>query len=163
VLVLNLRCTSVTLNTKKQAIDGHVQISQSNNHVFICLSSLMTPNQSSKFNKILKDNKDACEYSINQRHHCKPNKFFFFFFFSFFFSINESKWFLNYQQKTTQSSSHNQTNNQYSPQLKVDIILNVQTNACENQRQVFKLKYKGKGKKALDSMTNSSSYFLQND
>ena len=49
-----------------------------------------------------------------------------------------------------------------SPQLKVDIILNVQTNACENQRQVFKLKYKRKGKKALDSMTNSLSYFLQN-
>ena len=120
----------------------------------------MTPNQSSKFNKILKDNKDACEYSINQRHHCKPIKKFFF---SFFFSINESKWFLNYQQKTTQSSSHNQTNNQYSFQLKVDIILNVQTNACENQRQVFKLKYKRKGKKALDSMTNSLSYFLQND
>ena len=131
VLVLSLRCTSVILNTKKHALDGHVQISQSNNHVFICLSSLMTSNQSSKFNKILKDNKDACEYNINQRHHCKPNNFFYFF-------INESKWFLNYQQETTQNSSHNQTNNQYSPQLKVDIVLNVQTNACENQRQVFK-------------------------
>ena len=52
--------------------------------MFICLSSLMTSNQSSKFNKILKDNKDACEYSINQRHHCKPNKKIFFCFFFFF-------------------------------------------------------------------------------
>ena len=60
--------------------------------------------------------------------------------------------------RTAQSSSHNQ----YSPQLKVDIVLNVLTNAYENQRQVFELKYKGKGKKALDIITNSSSYFLQN-
>ena len=137
VLMLSLRCTSVTLNTQKQAIDGHVQISQSNNHVFICLSSLMISNQSPEFNQILKDNNEACEYSINQRHHCKPNNFFFLFLI-FFFLINESKWFLNYQQETTQSSSHNQTNNQYSPQLKVDIVLNVQTNACENKIQVFK-------------------------
>jgi hypothetical protein len=100
--VLGLRCTSVTLNTKKQAIDAHVQISQSNNHVFICLSSPMTSNQSSKFNKILKDNKDACEYSINQRHHCQTIFFFSFSQFSDFFFIiyiNESKWFLNYQQE----------------------------------------------------------------
>ncbi len=34
------------------------------------------------------------------------------------------------------------------PELKVDIILNVQTNACEYQRQVFKLKYKGKRKES---------------
>ena len=58
----------------------------------------MTSNQSSKFNKILKDNKDACEYSINQinqRHHCKPNNFYLF----IFLIKNESKWFLNYQQE----------------------------------------------------------------
>ena len=53
--------------------------------MFICLSSLMTSIQSSKFNKILKDNKDTCEYSINQRHHCKP--IFFFFSFSQIFFI----------------------------------------------------------------------------
>ena len=29
-------------------------------------------------------------------------------------------------------------NNQYSLQLKVDIVLNMQTNACEYKRQVFK-------------------------
>ena len=34
------------------------------------------------------------------------------------------------------------------PELKVDIILNVQTNACEYQRQVFKFKYKGKRKES---------------
>jgi hypothetical protein len=34
------------------------------------------------------------------------------------------------------------------PELKVDIILNMQTNACEYQRQVFKLKYKGKRKES---------------
>ena len=32
------------------------------------------------------------------------------------------------------------------PQLKVDIILNVQTNVCENQRQILKWKNKGKRK-----------------
>ncbi len=72
----------------------------------------------------------------------------------FFFLINVSKWFLNYQLETTQSSSHNQTNNQDCPQLKVDIVLNVQTNTCENKIiQVFKWKYKGKGKKAHNIMT----------
>ena len=106
VLVFSLKCTSVTLNTKKQAIYGHVQISQSNNHVFICLSSLMISNQSSKFNKILKDNKNTCESSINQRYHCKPNIFIFFFLFlNFliwfdFIYINESKWFLNYSTRS---------------------------------------------------------------
>ena len=59
--------------------------------MFICLSSLMTSNHSSKFNKILKDNKDVCEYNINQIHHCKPNKFFF---------LNENKWFLNYSTRS---------------------------------------------------------------
>jgi hypothetical protein len=127
VLVLILRCTSVTLNTQK--IDGHVQISQSNNHVFICLSSLMTSNQSSKFNKILKDNKDACEYSINQRHHCKPNKFFSFSYYYFFNKRKQMVYKLSTRNNT--SSSNNQKNNQYSLQLKVDIVLNVQTNACE--------------------------------
>jgi hypothetical protein len=69
--------------------------------VFICLSLLMTSNQSSKFNKILKDNKDACEYSINQRHHCKPNIFFFFLFLNFLiFFLNENKWFLNYSTRS---------------------------------------------------------------
>ena len=160
VLVLSLRCTSVTLNTQKQAIDDHIQISQSNNHVFICLRSLMNLNQSSKFNKILKDSKDACEYNINQKHPCKPNKFFFFFFFfSFlFFLINESKWHIYTQLEATQSSS----NNQHFPQPKVDIVLNVQTNSCENKIQVFEWKYKGKGREKPDIMTNSSSYFLQN-
>ena len=94
--MLNLKRTSVTLNTQRQAIDGHVQISQSNNHVFIFLSSLKISNQSSKFNKILKDNKDACEYRINQIHHCKPNNFFFLF-------LNENKWFLNYSTKNNTS------------------------------------------------------------
>ena len=52
------------------------------------------------------------------------------------------------QQEAIQSSSHNQTNNQYSPQLKVDIILNVQINVCKNQRQVLKWKNKGKRKES---------------
>ena len=34
------------------------------------------------------------------------------------------------------------------PQLKVDIVLNVQTNVCENQRQVLKWKNKGKMKES---------------
>ena len=127
VLMLSLRCTSVTLNTKKQAIDDHIQISQSNNHVFICLSSLMTSNQSSKFNKIFKDKKDACEYRINQDIIANQRTSFSYFF-DFFFKLST---------RTTQSSSHNKKNNQYSPQLKVDIVLNVQTYVCENQRQVF--------------------------
>ena len=62
--------------------------------MFICLSSLMTSNQNSKFNKVLKDNKDACEYRINQRHHCKPNIFFLLNFLIFF--LFNYKWFLNY-------------------------------------------------------------------
>ena len=70
--------------------------------MFICLSSLMTSNQSSKFNKILKDNKDACEYSINQRHHCKPNNFSFLFlsflFFFFFFNYKMDSKLINKKQ-----------------------------------------------------------------
>ena len=80
----------------------------------------MTLNQSSKFNKILKDNKDACEYSINQRHHCKPNNFFF-----FLIKTMVSK-LLNKKQHEVHYTIK-QTINQYSPQLKVDIVLNVQT------------------------------------
>jgi hypothetical protein len=106
----------------------------------------MTPNQSSKFNKILKD------IIANQT---------IFSFSDFFFLINESKWFLTINKK--QHKIHQTIKTFYTPpQLKVDIVLNVQINACKNQRQVFKLKYKGKGKKAPDMMTNPSSYFLQN-
>ena len=132
--------------------------------MFIYLSSLMTSNQSLKFNKILKHNKDACEYSINQRHHCKPNNFFFFFFSIFWFFFFKWKQMVSKLLNKKQHKIHHaikQTINT-PPQLKVDIVLNVQTNVCENQRQVLKWKNKEKWKKTPNMMTNSSSYFLQN-
>ena len=159
VLVLSLRCTSVTLNTQKQVIDGHVQISQSNNHMFICLSSLMISNESSEFNQILKNNKDACDiaFSSNKSKTSLQTKQFYFLFLFFYIY----KW----KQMVSKLSTRNNTKfikQSILPQLKVDIVLNVQTNAYEYKRQVFKWKYKGKWKKAPDMMINSSSYFLQN-
>ena len=79
----------------------------------------MISNQSSEFNQILKDNNEACEYSINQTHHCKPNNFFFLLIFLNFF-FNENKWYLYTQQEVTQSSSNNQTINT-PPNLKLTL------------------------------------------